>query len=184
MSYHVADFQGQIALTAMIHHFYANRATELSAIASALNTDTITHDTTLKDAPTGLKPGHRLNTRFTNDVLLVVNAGRAGNLTPLQMSNAITAELSKVLPPVNTTAPAVTGTATVGSTLSCTMGNWNYAPTSYAYQWLRNGANIVGATASTRVLAAADRGTNVSCRVTATNPAGATAAVSNAIAVA
>jgi hypothetical protein len=184
MSYQVADFQSQIALTAMIHHFYANRATELNAIATALNTDTITHDTTLKDAPTGLKPGHRLNTRFTNDILLVVNAGRAGNLTPLQMSNAITAELSKVLPPVNTTAPAVTGTATVGSTLSCTMGNWSYAPTSYAYQWLHNGANIAGATNPTRVLIAADSGTNVSCRVTATNPAGSTPATSNAIAVA
>lgn len=184
MSYQVADFQSQVALTAAIHNSYPTRAAELNAIATALNTDTITHDTTIKAAPTGLKPGHRLNTRFTNAILRAVNAGRAGNLTPLQMSNAITAELSKVLPPVNTTAPFVTGTATVGSTLSCTQGNWTYVPTSYAYQWLRGGATIAGATASTRVLQAADSGTNISCRVTATNPAGSTPATSNAIAVA
>ena len=184
MSYQVADFASQIALNAAIHHYYTNRATELNAIATALNTDATKGDTTLKAAPTGLKPGHRLNSRFTNDMLLVVNAGRGGNLTPLQMSNAITAELSKVLAPVNTTAPAVTGTATVGSTLSCTQGNWSYAPTSYAYQWRRGAVNIAGATTATHVLVAADSGTNVSCLVTATNAAGSTPVLSNAVAVA
>ena len=184
MSYQVADFQSQIALNAAIHHAYSNRAAELQAIAAALNTDTVTHDTTIKTAPTGLKPGLPSNSRFTNDILLVVNAGRAGNLSPLAMSNAITAELSKVLAPVNTTPPAVSGTGTVGQTLTCTMGNWQYAPTSYAYQWLRNGGVITGATASTRLLVAADSGNSISCRVTATNPAGSTPITSNAIAVA
>ena len=184
MSYQVADFQSQIKLAAMIHPAYTTRAAELNAIAAALNPDTTKGDTTLKAAPTGLKPGHRLNSRFTNDMLLVVNAGRAGNLTPLQMSNAITAELSKVLAPVMTSPPVVSGTATVGSTLSCTQGNWTYVPTSYRYQWRRGGANIAGATAATHVLVAADSGTSVSCQVTATNAAGSTPAVSNAVAVA
>jgi hypothetical protein len=85
--------------------------------------------------------------------------------------------------PLNTTAPVVTGTGTVGQTLSCTQGVWTNSPTGYAYQWLRNGTNIAGATAATRVLAAVDAGTNVSCRVTATNAGGSTPAVSNAIAV-
>jgi len=184
MSYQVADFQSQIKLAAMIHPAYTTRAAELNAIAAALNPDTTKGDTTLKAAPTGLKPGHRLNSRFTNDMLLVVNAGRAGNLTPLQMSNAITAELSKVLAPVMTSPPVVSGTATVGSTLSCTMGNWSYVPTSYRYQWRRSGANIAGATNPTYVLGALDSGTNVNCQVTATNAAGSTPAVSNTIAVA
>jgi hypothetical protein len=183
MSYQVADFQSQIKLTASIHPAYTSRAAELNAIASALNPDTTKGDTTLKAAPTGLKPGHRLNTRFTNDILLVVNAGRAGNLTPLQMSNAITAELSKVLPPVMTSPPVVSGTATVGSTLSCTMGNWTYVPTSYEYQWRRGALPIAGATAATHVLVAADSGTSVSCQVTAINAAGATTVASNAVAV-
>jgi hypothetical protein len=184
MSFQIADFASQVALNAAIHKWYPNRAAELNAIATALNTDPTTRDVTLQTPPAALRPGLPSHSRFTNDVLLVVNTGKAGHLTPLAMSNAITGELSKVLPPVNTTAPAVSGTATVGSTLSCTMGNWTYAPTSYAYQWRRNGTNIAGATQSTRVLSAADSGTNVSCQVTATNPAGSTSAASNAVAVA
>ena len=36
-------------------------------------------------------------------------------------------------PPVNVDVPHVSGTGTVGSTLNCTMGNWQNEPTSYAY---------------------------------------------------
>jgi hypothetical protein len=184
MTFQVSDFSGQVLLNTKIHHFYPNRATELNAIASALSSDATTHDTTISTAPAGLQPGNPANSHFTNDILLVVNAGKGGNLTNTQMSNAITAGLANEIPPVNTTAPAVTGVGAVGNTLSVTNGNWTYVPTSYAYQWLRNGANIAGATASTYVLQAADSGTNVSCQVTATNPAGSTVANSNAIACA
>ena len=87
-------------------------------------------------------------------------------------------------PPLNTTAPAVTGTPTVGSTLATTVGVWSNSPASYAFRWLRNGANItLNAQAQTYTLVAADAGTNVSCRVTATNASGSTNAVSNAVAV-
>ena len=184
MSYQIADFTSQVKLNAAIHPAYPNRAAELTAIASALASDTGAHDTTIKTAPAGLRPGAAANSAFTNDILLVVNAGKAGNLSPSDMSNAITDELAQVIPPVNTTVPAVTGTGTVGQTLSVTNGNWNYVPTSYAYLWLRNGAPITGATAATHLLVAADSGTNVSCRVTATNAAGSTPVTSNAIAVA
>jgi len=180
----IQDFTDQTVLIARkwSHKHYANIAAELNAIAAALNTDTSSHDLTIVRPPAAVKPGHN-QTYFTNDILVAVNRGKGGGLTPLAMSNAITAELSKIFPPVNTSAPAVTGTATVGSTLSCSMGNWTYVPTSYTYQWLRNGGNIAGATASTRVLAAADVGTNVSCRVTATNAAGSTSVNSNAVSV-
>ena len=184
MSYQIADFTSQVALVAAIHNSNPNRAAELNAIAAALASDTAAHDTTITTAPTGLMPGNAANTHFTNDVLLVVNAGKGGNLTPLAMSNAITGELAQVIPPVNTTAPAVTGTGTVGQTLSVTNGNWTYVPTSYAYAWLRGGTPIGGATAATYLLVAADSGTSVSCRVTATNAAGSTPVLSNAIAVA
>jgi hypothetical protein len=184
MTFQVSDFAGQVLLNTKIHQFYPNRVAELNAIASALSSDVTTHDTTLQTAPAGLQPGNPANSHFTNDILLVVNAGKGGNLTNTQMSNAITAGLANEIPPVNTTAPAVTGTGAVGNTLSVTNGNWTYVPTSYAYQWLRNGANIAGAMAATYVLQAADSGTNVSCRVTATNPAGSTSATSNAIACA
>jgi hypothetical protein len=184
MSYQVADFAGQVRLNAMIHHANPNLAAELNAIAAALGSDNSTHDTTLQTAPAGLQPGNPANTKFTNDILLVVNAGKGGNLTNTQMSNAITNGLATVIPPVNTTAPAVTGTGAVGNTLSCTQGNWTYVPTSYAYQWRRDGANISGATSATYLLVAADSTHSISCSVTATNAAGSTVApLSNAIAV-
>jgi hypothetical protein len=70
--------------------------------------------------------------------------------------------------PVNSVLPAITGTKTVGQTLTCSSGTWSKSPT-YAYQWLRDGVPISGATASTRVLAAPDAGALMSCTVTATN---------------
>jgi hypothetical protein len=185
MSYHIADFSSQIAITARIHKWNANRATELNAIAAALSTDTNTHDTTMQTAPAGLQPGNHANTKFTNDILLVVNAGRGGNLTPLAMGNAITAGLANEIPPVNTTVPALSGTGTVGQVLTVTNGNWTYTPSSYTYVWRRGATTIGGAAASTYTLVAADSGTTITCIVTAHNAAGATAAPpSNGIAVA
>ena len=185
MTFQVSDFSGQVLLNIKIHHFYPNRATELTAIATALSSDATTHDTTISTAPAGLQPGNPTNSRFTNDILLVVNAGKGGNLTNTQMSNAITAGLANEIPPVNTTAPAVTGAGAVGNTLSVTNGNWTYVPTSYAYQWLRDGANIAGAISATYLLVAADSTHSIACSVTATNAAGSTVApLSNAIAVA
>jgi hypothetical protein len=80
--------------------------------------------------------------------------------------------------PVNSVLPAITGTKTVGQTLTCSSGTWSKSP-SFAYQWLRNGAPISGATASTRVLAGADSGALMSCTVTATK-AGVSAVATSA----
>ena len=186
MSYQIADFSGQVALNAMIHKWYPNRQAELTAIATALGSDATAHDTTIQTPPAALMPGNPLNSHFTNDVLLVVNAGKGGNLTPAAMAAAINAGLANEFPPVNTTPPTVSGTGTVGQTLSCTTGVWTMSPTNYGYAWLRGGAVIPGASASTYLLGALDSGTNISCRVTATNPAGTAGPVtsSNSIAVA
>ena len=107
MSYQIADFAGQVLINTRIHYANANRATELTAIATALGSDTTTHDTTIQAAPAALIPGQPGNSRFTNDVLLVVNAGKAGNLTNAQMAAAITAGLANEIPPTNTVAPAL-----------------------------------------------------------------------------
>lgn len=69
--------------------------------------------------------------------------------------------------PVNSVAPAITGTTTEGQTLTCSSGTWSKSP-SYAYQWHRSGVPIIGATAATRVLAAGDVGNTMTCTVTAT----------------
>lgn len=82
--------------------------------------------------------------------------------------------------PVNTVAPAVTGTATVGQTLTTTNGTWTGAPApTFTYQWFRSpSTSISGATSSTYVLVAADAGFGIFCQVRATNsvaPSGVTA---------
>ena len=184
MSYQLADFVSQVQWISRVHYANPNRATELNAICNLLATDPTTHDATIETPPAGLQPGNVANTHFTNAVLEIVNRGKGGNLRPLDMGNAITAELSEIFAPVNTSPPVISGTGTVGQTLTSTVGNWTYVPTSYTYQWLRNGANIAGATASTYTLAAADSGESVSMELTAINAAGSTSIISNAIAVA
>jgi hypothetical protein len=84
--------------------------------------------------------------------------------------------------PANTVAPAVTGTAQTGSTLSCSTGTWLNDPTSYAYQWQHGGVNIGGATSSTYVVSTAYVGEQIRCNVTATNAAGSVVASSNSTA--
>jgi hypothetical protein len=74
--------------------------------------------------------------------------------------------------PSPTVDPAITGTLTVGSTLTVSNGTWSGAPTSYAYQWLRDGVAISGATASTHVLVSGDSGKMIGCTVTATDANG------------
>lgn len=63
--------------------------------------------------------------------------------------------------------PQITGTPTVGQTLTCVPGAVDN-DTALAYQWQRDGVDIGGATANTRVLAAADEGAIMTCVVTAT----------------
>jgi hypothetical protein len=81
--------------------------------------------------------------------------------------------------PANTVAPAITGDAVEGETLTVSNGTWTRTPDAYAYQWKRDGAAIASATAGTYELTADDVGTVISCTVTATNenvPASATSA--------
>lgn len=77
------------------------------------------------------------------------------------------------LTPVNTVAPALDDTSiTVGDTVTCGTGTWTNSPVSYAYQWLRDGVEIVGATSNSYEAAEDDSGSELSCEVTASNAAG------------
>lgn len=81
--------------------------------------------------------------------------------------------------PSSTVAPTVSGSSTDGATLTSTTGSWANTPTSYAYQWTRDGTNITGATSSTYVVTLADRTHAVGCKVTATNALGSSPAVAS-----
>jgi hypothetical protein len=86
--------------------------------------------------------------------------------------------------PVNTSPPTVAGTAQVGQTLTAGNGTWSNAPTSFAYQWLRcnGGGNscdpVANGTQQTYTLVAADEGSTMRVRVTATNADGSNSAQS------
>lgn len=84
--------------------------------------------------------------------------------------------------PVNTVAPAISGTAQEGQTLSCSTGTWTGNPTpTYTYQWYRGASAIGSATNSTYTLVTADVGQNIKCTVTGTNGIGSSNADSNTV---
>jgi hypothetical protein len=92
--------------------------------------------------------------------------------------------------PVNTVAPAITGTAKDGQTLTSTTGTWTGSATiTYTRQWKRcdtagaNCTNISGATANTYVVGGSDVGSTIKVTVTATNGGGPASADAPATAV-
>lgn len=74
--------------------------------------------------------------------------------------------------PVNAILPAITGTPTVGETLTASVGAWAGFPSSYAYQWYADAVEIVGATSSTYVLTEAELAADITVGVVATNATG------------
>ena len=85
--------------------------------------------------------------------------------------------------PTNVDVPAITGTPTVGHTLTCTMGNWNGTPVAYGAQWMRDAAPIANATFAKYLLVAADSGHSLTCQVTAFTGGGQATVTSSAVAV-
>ena len=121
--------------------------------------------------------GHKIRALVT-----ATNSGGSGQST----SNAT--NTVAVTAPGNTTAPAVTGTPTVGQTLTTTAGAWiGQGPITYTYQWERcdssgnNCVSIASATKTTYVLVSADSAHDVRATVLAKNSAGSTAAHSNTV---
>ena len=95
--------------------------------------------------------------------------------------------------PGSSAEPRISGSPTVGSTLTASQGTWTNAPTSYAYQWVRcpsdggnpagsNCAVIGGASTTSYVVADADVGRRLRVRVTAANADGQRTVASNATA--
>ena len=106
----------------------------------------------------------------------------AGNA--VETATVTTAIISGFLPPQATAIPVVTGTMTVGQTLTSTSGTWPGTIDSYVYQWQRSSdsgvtwTNISGATASTYVLVAADAGYQIRSQVSLTTNTGSSSAYS------
>lgn len=124
-----------------------------------------------------------LNARDADNTFLETNGW---TLTHLNGNKELLVAMSTGTPtvdPVNSVAPAITGTATVGSTLTVTDGTWSGSPT-YTRQWYRNGVALSSATATTYTLVAGDSGKSITVIVTATNAGGPVTATSNAVSIA
>ncbi|GAB4012650.1 carboxypeptidase regulatory-like domain-containing protein [Nocardioides ultimimeridianus] len=94
-----------------------------------------------------------------------VTASKVGFTDAVATSAATSAVAEGTI--TNTVLPKVTGTAKVGSTLTASSGTWSVTGLTLAHQWTRDGSPIAGATGATYVLKAADAGTSVAVRVTA-----------------
>ncbi|WP_345751548.1 carboxypeptidase regulatory-like domain-containing protein [Microbacterium rhizophilus] len=90
-------------------------------------------------------------------------SGSKTGYAPASKKSAQTAAVA--LPSLTAATPTITGTTTVGSTLTAKPGTWTTG-TAFAYQWLRDGTAISGATASTYTLTASDAGKKISVTVT------------------
>jgi hypothetical protein len=90
-------------------------------------------------------------------------------------------------PPASVSAPSVSGSAAVGSTLSASTGTWSGKGLKYSFAWQRcdgTGGSCApsGGTASTYVLGSGDAGATFRAAVTATNKGGSATATSAATA--
>jgi hypothetical protein len=105
-------------------------------------------------------------------------------------TSAATTTVAAAKGPTNTAAPAISGTAAVGSTLTTSSGTWTGTGTiAYKYQWQVCGSDgnnchdITGATSQTYTPASGDQGNTVRADVTATDNNGPATAASAASAV-
>lgn len=94
------------------------------------------------------------------------------------------ASIASAAAPVNTTAPAISGTAKVGNTLTVSNGTWTNSPTSYTYQWQRCSSttsctDIPNGVGQTYVVRQADGGLRLRAQVDAINADGKTTAASD-----
>ena len=91
---------------------------------------------------------------------------------------------SRAAAPVNTAPPTISGTTTVGQTLTASNGTWSNSPTTFAYQWLRcnaGGNSCVSAANGTQqkyTLVDADAAHTMRVKVTGTNADGSSSAQS------
>jgi hypothetical protein len=97
-----------------------------------------------------------------------------------EMAAIIDADIPPVDPPTVIDAPFISQAGTV---ISCTLGNWNGAPSARTYQWKIDTTNV-GLNQPTYTRVAGDVGKVATCVMTATNANGTSGpTTSNAIVV-
>ena len=129
----------------------------------------------------GIATGARLITVLASTTASVeARAVNAIGSAPWSDVKTATPTVNAVSVPVNTTLPTISGTPTQGQTQTASTGVWTNSPSSYDFQWKRNGVNIIGATSQTYMLALADVSATITVAVTASNAGGTSAAATSA----
>jgi hypothetical protein len=150
----------------------------LSGIANYYGVNLATSTDLMRDILVQLGGNPATSTDYLRDIVIELGGSVTINGNYMESWEVITA----VAPaPVNTVAPVISGTTTLGSVLTTTNGTWSNSPTSYTYKWRRGAAIISGATSSTYTLVIADSNASITSEVTAINAGGSTPATSNAI---
>jgi len=128
--------------------------------------------------------GKNYVTQYYNNKSGLSEAEAVPVIAPATKSEIDAAMQTTSTPPANTTAPVVSGTPGLGSTLLCAPGLWTGKPApTFSYQWLRDGAPISGANATSYTVQSADAGNSLSCQVTAKNAKGEKRATSSGVAI-
>ncbi|MGB8351314.1 MAG: hypothetical protein WCE47_12870, partial [Gaiella sp.] len=131
--------------------------------------------------------GHRLRVQVTA-------SNPAGTATAASNPSALVEQSTTTGPPRSVVEPSISGTLVLGRILFASIGTWaGETPISFAYQWMRCGADggvsdasncaaISGADTSTYTLATDDVGARLRIRITASNSLGMQTVASNATA--
>jgi hypothetical protein len=170
LSWRAPTDTGGSPITNYLVEYSTNAGESWTTVVRSISTSTRTN-------LTGLTPG--TSYRFRVSSVTAIGTSETG----------ATVDFTTLSAPVNTAAPSVTGTATVGSLLSASSGTWTGTPSpTYAYAWLLCGAEqlapraggiapsgctpIRGATAATYTLVTSQLGKWILVRVTARNASG------------
>jgi hypothetical protein len=132
------------------------------------------------------EPSTEYRQQFYNDKSSLAEAQPVA-VTASHTTSGINAALQPIppAPPVNKILPKISGTPAVGATLTCGGALWTASQGggTIAFQWLRDGAPIPGATTRTYTVQAEDQGHSLACEEIARDAGGASKAVSAALAI-
>jgi hypothetical protein len=134
----------------------------------------------VRDVPSGSVPSQNSASDSLNALPDAWSTGASWANSPASFyASTESVESPPPAPPSEKTAPAISGSAVEGQTLSASTGTWLNSPTSYTYQWqdcnaAGEGCTNIGASGATYQLSASNVGHAVRVVVTATNPGGST----------
>ncbi len=134
-------------------------------------------------------PTYLISTADKDSTLRVVETAKNAEGSASAPS-AQTAVVTPQTAPVSTGDPVISGSTVEGATLTTTTGTWTGTSLTFAYRWVRCGADggqpdgsdcpsIPGATSSSYTLGSADIGSRLRVQVTAANAAGSATVGSN-----